>query len=87
VGCFTRAARLLGAAAALRTSGGFPRSLLEREDVERATAAARAALGDTAFEAAWEAAQAVTLDQAITYALSEGAGSAELRGSSHPPLR
>jgi predicted ATPase/class 3 adenylate cyclase len=65
VGCFTRAARLLGAAAALRTSGGFPRSLLDREDVERATATARAALGDTAFEAAWEAGQAMTLDQAI----------------------
>jgi hypothetical protein len=81
--CFTRAARLLGAAAALRTSGGFPRSLFEREDVERVTATARAALGDIAFEAAWEAGQAMTQDQAITYAL--GAGSAELRRSLHPP--
>jgi tetratricopeptide (TPR) repeat protein len=70
VGHFTQAARLLGAAAALRASGGFPRSLLEREDVERATASVRAALGDAAFAAAWAEGQAMTLEQAIVEALN-----------------
>jgi tetratricopeptide (TPR) repeat protein len=76
LGRFTRAARLLGAAAALRTSGGFPRSLVEREDVDRATAAARSALGEPVFAAAWAEGQALTHEQAIAYALSADADNA-----------
>jgi hypothetical protein len=37
----------------------------------RALADLRAALGDEAFRAAWDAGQAMTLDEAVTYALGE----------------
>ncbi|MFG1998275.1 BTAD domain-containing putative transcriptional regulator [Spirillospora sp. NPDC048911] len=47
------AARLLGAAQALRESVGSPLPPAERGDVERITAAVRDALGGTAFEAAF----------------------------------
>ncbi|NUW45220.1 AfsR/SARP family transcriptional regulator [Nonomuraea rhodomycinica] len=47
-----QAARLLGKAAALRESAGAPLPPAERGDVDRVTASARAALGDTAFTAA-----------------------------------
>jgi hypothetical protein len=73
LGCCMRAARLLGAAAALRTSGGFPMSLFEREDAERVTRIVRAALGDGAFAAAWDVGKALMLEQAVAYALSEDA--------------
>jgi predicted ATPase len=74
---FRRAARLLGVAAALRTSTGYPMSLVDREDVERDTAAG-AALGEPGFTAAWAEGRAMTLEQAIAYALSVGAGSARV---------
>jgi len=61
---------LLGAAAAMRASTGFPRSLVESEDVERATTTVRAALGEPAFTIAWEAGQALTLEQVIAEALN-----------------
>ncbi|MEW2356290.1 BTAD domain-containing putative transcriptional regulator [Spirillospora sp. NPDC029432] len=48
-----RAARLLGAAARLRASVGAPLPAAERGDVDRITAAARRALGDDAFAAAF----------------------------------
>ncbi|MFD7446135.1 BTAD domain-containing putative transcriptional regulator [Streptomyces sp. NPDC059909] len=50
-----RAARLLGAAAAARSSVGAPLPAAERGDVDRVTAAAREALGDDGFEAAFGA--------------------------------
>ncbi|MBO2459078.1 BTAD domain-containing putative transcriptional regulator [Actinomadura violacea] len=49
-----RAARLLGAAAALRASVGAPLPPAERGDVDRITAAVREALGDEAFAAGFE---------------------------------
>ncbi|TDC78918.1 BTAD domain-containing putative transcriptional regulator [Streptomyces hainanensis] len=50
-----RAATALGAAAAARASVGTPLPAAERRDVDRATAAARAALGADAFAAAFAA--------------------------------
>jgi predicted ATPase/class 3 adenylate cyclase/DNA-binding CsgD family transcriptional regulator len=68
-GRFRRAARLLSAAAALRTHTGYPMSLVDCEDVERAAVAARDALGEPAFAAAWAEGRAMTLEQAIAEAL------------------
>ncbi|NUW34986.1 winged helix-turn-helix domain-containing protein [Nonomuraea sp. SMC257] len=51
-GQHAEAARLLGKAAALRESAGAPLPPAERGDVDRVTASARAALGDTALAAA-----------------------------------
>ncbi|MFH8795518.1 BTAD domain-containing putative transcriptional regulator [Streptomyces sp. NPDC017941] len=48
------AAALLGEAAALRRAEGAPLPPAERTDVDRATARSRAAVGATAFEAAYE---------------------------------
>ncbi|MEV7247447.1 AfsR/SARP family transcriptional regulator [Streptomyces cyaneofuscatus] len=50
----TRAATLLGAAAAARLRAGAPLPPAERADVDRVTAAARAALGAAAFSEAYE---------------------------------
>ncbi len=63
-----RAARLCGAAAALRDAIGAPLPPEDRADYERIVAAARAALGDDAFAAAWAAGRALSLDQAIAEA-------------------
>jgi hypothetical protein len=68
-----RAARLFGAAAALRerTGGvGWPPWPDGRTQAE---AAARAALGDTAFVAAWASGQALTLEEAAAEALTAAA--------------
>ncbi|MFB4290171.1 BTAD domain-containing putative transcriptional regulator [Nonomuraea sp. ATR24] len=53
-GDHVRAARLLGAAAAARASAGAPLPAAERGDVDRITAALKAALGDAGFEAAFD---------------------------------
>jgi hypothetical protein len=45
-------------------------SLVDREDVERATAAS-ATLGEPAFATAWADGRAMTLDQVIAYVLSK----------------
>ncbi|WP_189857154.1 BTAD domain-containing putative transcriptional regulator [Streptomyces poonensis] len=52
-GAAEHAALLLGAASAARASTGAPLPLAERGDVDRATARAREALGDDAFDAAF----------------------------------
>ncbi|MGX1884702.1 AfsR/SARP family transcriptional regulator [Streptomyces sp. NPDC055287] len=57
------AARLLGGYKALLPPGHFA-TTQEREAVEAAETAARAALGDAAFEAAYDEGGALTLDQA-----------------------
>jgi predicted ATPase/class 3 adenylate cyclase len=63
-----RAARLWGAAAALRESLGDRVPLLEplREDED--LPATRAALGDAANAASWEAGRAMSLEEAVAYA-------------------
>jgi hypothetical protein len=66
-----RAARLFGAAEALRLVAGKPLPPAYRAAYECDVAAARAQLGEATFAAAWAAGQAMTIDEAITYALSE----------------
>jgi tetratricopeptide (TPR) repeat protein len=66
-----RAARLLAAAQALRASIGVPLPPVDRPAVEAAVQAARAALGDAAYDAAWSAWQALSLDEVVAEALAE----------------
>jgi len=64
-----RAARLWGAAERLRTALGCRPAPAARATYERAVALACAQLGDEAFSAAWAAGAALSLDQAIAFAL------------------
>jgi tetratricopeptide (TPR) repeat protein len=70
-GALERAARLFGAAASLRDGLGVGEIPADRTLYDSSQAAARAALGDEAFAAAWRAGQAMTVRQAIAYALEE----------------
>jgi hypothetical protein len=68
-----RAARLFGAAAALREAIGSPLPPAERAGYERSVAAARR--GDqAAFVAAWSEGQSMPLEQVLGYALDQGQG-------------
>ena len=67
-----RAARLFGAAHALRESVGIPLRPIARPEYERDVAAVRTRLDEASWQAAWAEGQAMTLEQAIAYAL-EGA--------------
>ena len=49
---------------------GFPPSSYDRVTDENASAATRTALGDEAFEQAWREGRAMTLEDAVKYALS-----------------
>jgi tetratricopeptide (TPR) repeat protein len=60
-----RAARLLGVSAAQREALGTSLPPVAREDHDHARHASRAALGEEAFEAAWAAGHAMTLEEAI----------------------
>ncbi|HEX5690711.1 MAG TPA: tetratricopeptide repeat protein, partial [Roseiflexaceae bacterium] len=64
-----RAVKLLAAAEALRASLGARHAPAARAMRERATAMARATLGDEMFAAAWQAGQALSVEQAIAEAL------------------
>jgi tetratricopeptide (TPR) repeat protein len=66
-----RAARLLGAAEALRQASQAPMGAPDRADYEHFVAAARAGLDEASFAAAWAQGRAMTLEQAVTYALEE----------------
>ncbi len=69
-----RATRLWGAAERLRETIGTPRSPGVRVHHERNVTAAYAALGTTAaFDRAWKAGRAMTIDEAIASALDERA--------------
>ena len=68
-----RAARLLGAASRLREAIGAPVHPVDRADHERAVQASQAALGETAYAAAWADGQGMSVDQVIEYAESTGA--------------
>jgi predicted ATPase/DNA-binding XRE family transcriptional regulator len=63
------AARLFGAAEAVRESAGIPLPPIRRPAYERDLAAARAQLDQVAWETAWAAGRALTLEQAIAEAL------------------
>jgi tetratricopeptide (TPR) repeat protein len=60
------AARLLGAAAALRGQMGTPVRPVDQATVELALADARSMLGDTAFAAVWAEAQALAPEQILS---------------------
>ena len=62
------AARLFGAAEAVRESAGIPLPPVQRVAYERDLAAARAQLDDATFAAAWADGRALTLERAITEA-------------------
>jgi predicted ATPase len=66
-----QSARLLGAATALRETLGAPLPSHERADVEQEVAAARAAVGEEAWEASFMAGRALSLEEAIAEALGE----------------
>jgi predicted ATPase/DNA-binding SARP family transcriptional activator len=65
-----RAARLLGAAAALREVLHTRLYPVDQPDYERSVAMVRAQLDEATFAAAWAEGQAMTIEQAIGYALN-----------------
>ena len=69
------AARLLGAAAALRTSIGSPMPPPHRPPYDRCRAAILARLGDVRFAAAWDQGTRMTLADAVTEAQAVAARS------------
>jgi hypothetical protein len=70
-GALERAARLYGAAAALRESCKIPLPPVNRADLDHGIAAVRANLGDAAFMAAWSHGQTIPVEQIIAEALQE----------------
>ena len=72
-----RAARLFGAAGTLRRTIGAALSPGARVDYERDVAAVRAQLDEKTFAMEWAEGQALTMEQAMEYALSGEHGSAE----------
>jgi predicted ATPase/class 3 adenylate cyclase/DNA-binding CsgD family transcriptional regulator len=73
-----RAARLLGASESVRTSAGYVRFSPDQRAYEVDIAAARQKLGKGDFKGAFDEGQAMTSEQALTYA-------AKGRGSRHRP--
>ncbi|HMI99837.1 MAG TPA: BTAD domain-containing putative transcriptional regulator [Gaiellaceae bacterium] len=70
------AARLLGAAEALRESLGVNLAPAEQETHEETAVALRQALGEEQFSAAWRLGRELPLDEAIAFALQEQAAPA-----------
>ncbi|RCK72700.1 MAG: TPR repeat:Bacterial transcriptional activator domain:Tetratricopeptide TPR_4 [Anaerolineae bacterium] len=66
-----RAVRLFGAAEHLGEMIGAVMAPIERAECERNTSAARAALSEGAFSAAWAVGQAMSLDEVISYMLEQ----------------
>jgi len=68
-----RAARLWGVSETIREDAGFrlPHAAVSVMKYERRLANARASLGEAAFEAAWAEGKAMTIEQAVEYALSK----------------
>lgn len=65
-GTLTWAARLWGAAEALREAIGAPLQPIEWADYEQAVATARDHLGEETFASAWTQGRAMTAEQALT---------------------
>ncbi|MBA2783255.1 MAG: tetratricopeptide repeat protein [Rubrobacteraceae bacterium] len=66
--------RLWGAVVALREALGIPWSSIERALHERSLESARSRLDETTVAAAWEEGAAMTLEEAVAYALGKEAG-------------
>ena len=71
-GRMERAARFCGAAAVLREDRGWPLPPAKRAEHDRIVAAAREALGEEAFAAAWVRGHTLPLEEAITDTLGNG---------------
>jgi hypothetical protein len=71
-GDLERAVRLWGAAATVREALGGRMPPLGRLRDDEEIPATRAALGEAAFAVAWEAGRAMTLSEAVAYALRAG---------------
>jgi non-specific serine/threonine protein kinase len=67
----TRAAHLLGAAETQQRASGLEPLRMTREVHDDTVTAARSGLGEDAFAAAWEEGRAMTLDEAVAYALAD----------------
>ena len=72
VGKTETAAQLMGWADTTREKIRNTRPILEQAEVDHDIAAVVARIGKTAFEEAYNKGQAMTLDEAVTYALDEG---------------
>lgn len=66
-----RAVRLLGAADAIQRAAGRSTPARVREQIDTETVLLRQELGEEAFAAAWNEGRAMTIDQAVRYALEE----------------
>jgi len=66
-----RAARLLGAARSLREEINVPTSPAKQKKLETAISHTRPAMGEKAFAKEWDKGRALTLDEAIDYALKK----------------
>ncbi|HEY7346865.1 MAG TPA: tetratricopeptide repeat protein [Ktedonobacterales bacterium] len=69
-----RAARLCAAAARLREEMRSPRPPAEQLPYDQTVAAAQQTLGSERFEQVWTAGQALSLEEALSYALADDAG-------------
>lgn len=79
-----RAARLFGAAAALREAAGAPMEPTERRRHDPLLAAARAALGERAFAAAWDKGRALPAERAVAEALAGAEAAAPMPAPAAP---
>jgi non-specific serine/threonine protein kinase len=68
-----RVARLLGAAAGLRASVATPISPITQQAYDQHVPAAKAQLGEAAWDAAWAEGSEMSLDEAFDYALASAA--------------
>ena len=69
-----RAARLWGAAQALHEAKGIPRDTDFLAEADVRISAVRSGMGEEVWEEAWRKGRAMTLDEAISYALEEEEG-------------
>jgi non-specific serine/threonine protein kinase len=66
-----RAARLWGAAQALHEAKGIPRDTDFLAEADTRISAVRSGMGEEAWEETWRKGRAMTLDEAVSYALVE----------------
>jgi predicted ATPase/class 3 adenylate cyclase/Tfp pilus assembly protein PilF len=69
-----RAARLWGAAQALQETKGIPRDTDFLVEADARISAVRSGMGEEVWEEAWRKGRVMTLDEAVSYALEEVAG-------------
>ena len=68
-----RAARLWGAAQSLHQTKGIPRDTDFLAEADARISAVRTGMGEEAWEEAWHKGRAMSLDEAVSYALEEEA--------------